>query len=108
MKKLFALMGVSLLTLSLAACNGGGEENDGPKTINLTYSGAASDQEFNEGLFEKFKQYRKSLGDENTYNITYVAHGADKVDSEVLDWVVGPDVYEFASDKITGLYQKVH
>lgn len=105
MKKLFALMGVSLLTLSLAAC-GGGEENDGPKTINLTYSGAASDQEFNESLFEKFKQYRKSLGDENTYNITYVAHGADKVDSEVLDWVVGPDVYEFASDKITVLYQK--
>lgn len=106
MKKLFALMGVSLLTLSLAACGGGGEESDGPKTINLTYSGAASDQEFNESLFEKFKQYRKSLGDENTYNITYVAHGADKVDSEVLDWVVGPDVYEFASDKITVLYQK--
>ena len=106
MKKLFALMGVSLLTLSLAACGGGGEESDGPKTINLTYSGAASDQEFNESLCEKFKQYRKSLGDENTYNITYVAHGADKVDSEVLDWVVGPDVYEFASDKITVLYQK--
>ena len=63
MKKLFALMGVSLLTLSLAACGGGGEESDGPKTINLTYSGAASDQEFNESLFEKFKQYRKSLGD---------------------------------------------
>lgn len=105
MKKLFALMGVGLLTLSLAAC-GGGEGNNGPKTINLTYSGAASDQEFNESLFEKFKQYRKSLGDENTYNITYVAHGADKVDSEVLDWVVGPDVYEFASDKITVLYQK--
>lgn len=106
MKKLFALMGVGLLTLSLAACGGGEEETGGPKTINLTYSGAASDQEFNESLFEKFKQYRKSLGDENTYNITYVAHGADKVDSEVLDWVVGPDVYEFASDKITVLYQK--
>ena len=107
MKKLFALMGVGLLTLSLAACDGGGgEESGGPKTINLTYSGAASDQEFNESLFEEFKQYRKSLGDENTYNITYVAHGADKVDSEVLDWVVGPDVYEFASDKITVLYQK--
>ena len=76
------------------------------KTINLTYSGTASDQTFNEGLFEEFKAARKAAGDPNTYNIAYEAHGPDAVDSEVVNWGEGPDVYEFASDKIVGLYQK--
>ena len=76
------------------------------KTINLTYSGTASDQTFNEGLFEQFKAARKAAGDPNTYNISYEAHGPDAVDSEVVNWAEGPDVYEFASDKILGLYQK--
>ena len=76
------------------------------KTITLTYSGTASDEEFNKGLFEDFKAARKAAGDKNEYVITYVAHGPDKVDSEVLNWKEGPDVYEFASDKIQGLYQK--
>ncbi len=110
MKKLFALGAVSLLAVGLASC---GEEaptdelltGEG-KTIELEYSGTASDRDFNETLFEKFKKARKDLGDKNTYNITYVEHGPDKVDSEVQDWTIGPDVFEFASDKITGLYQK--
>ena len=76
------------------------------KTINLVYSGTASDQTFNEGLFEQFKAARKAAGDNNTYVIEYVAHGPDKVDSEVINWKEGPDVYEFASDKIVELYKK--
>lgn len=111
MKKLFALGAVTLLAVGLASCGegtgedvtiGGGEG----QTIELEYSGTASDRDFNVGLFEDFKAARKAAGDKNTYNITYVEHGPDKVDSEVQDWTIGPDVFEFASDKITGLYQK--
>ncbi|MCH5180662.1 MAG: extracellular solute-binding protein [Erysipelotrichales bacterium] len=102
MKKLFALGAVSLLAVvGLASCGG-----KGGKTIKLEYSGTGSDKEFNEELFKDFKDARKAAGDPNTYEITYVEHGPDKVDSEVLDWEVGPDVFEFASDKITGLYEK--
>lgn len=111
MKKLFALGAVSLLAVGLASCGGdsgeqgtiGGGEG---KTIELEYSGTASERDFNVELFEDFKAARKAAGDKNTYNITYVEHGPDKVDSEVQDWTIGPDVFEFASDKITGLYQK--
>lgn len=111
MKKLFALGAVTLLAVGLASCDsnegeggtiGGGEG----QTIELEYSGTASDRDFNVSLFEDFKEARKKAGDKNTYNITYVEHGPDKVDSEVQDWTIGPDVFEFASDKITGLYQK--
>ena len=112
MKKLFALGAVSLLALGLASC---GEESDGEQgtigggegqTIELEYSGTASNRDFNMELFEDFKAARKAADDKNTYVITYVEHGPDKVDSEVQDWSIGPDVFEFASDKITGLYQK--
>lgn len=107
MKKLFALGAAALLVAGLASC---GEENTGTggegKTINLTYSGTASDKDFNETLFDKFKEARKKAGDKNTYVITYSEHGPDMVDSEIQDWSQGPDVFEFASDKITGLYQK--
>ena len=108
--KKFALLGVTGLAFAcLVACGGQGgtgtTKAEG-KTIKLEYSGTASDKEFNLTLFEDFKADRKAKGDKNTYEITYVEHGPDKVDSEVLDWIVGPDVFEFASDKITGLYQK--
>lgn len=113
MKKLFALGAVSLLALGLASCGedagddiqgtiGGGEG----QTVELEYSGTASNRDFNLELFEDFKEARKAAGDKNTYVISYVEHGPDKVDSEVQDWSIGPDVFEFASDKITGLYQK--
>ncbi|MDE6584367.1 MAG: extracellular solute-binding protein [Anaeroplasmataceae bacterium] len=113
MKKLFALGAVSLLALGLASCGedagddaqgtiGGGEG----QTVELEYSGTASNRDFNMELFEDFKKARKDAGDKNTYVITYAEHGPDKVDSEVQDWSIGPDVFEFASDKITGLYQK--
>lgn len=107
-KRLFALGAVSVLALGLASC---GEEqtSDVPKegkAITLEYSGTGSNKEFNLQLFEDFKTARKAAGDPNTYTITYVEHGPDKIDSEVTDWTTGPDVFEFASDKITALYQK--
>ncbi len=110
-KRFFALGAASILALGLAGCGDNTSTPStatpgGPKTIQLEYSGTGSDKEFNLQLFEDFKAARKAAGDENTYEISYVEHGPDKVDSEVLDWEVGPDVYEFASDKITGLYQK--
>lgn len=117
MVKKFAFLGAAgLAALSLVACGGGASTptttgtttstTQAGKTIKLEYSGTASDKEFNLQLFEDFKADRKAQGDNNTYEITYVEHGPDKVDSEIVDWVVGPDVFEFASDKITNLIAK--
>lgn len=100
-KKLFALGAAAVLAFGLASCG-----EDDSNVIKLEYSGTASNKNFNMQLFEDFKAARKAAGDTKEYKITYVEHGPDKVDSEVQDWVVGPDVYEFASDKITGLYSK--
>ena len=101
-KNIIALGAAALMTLALVGCN----ETTDSNVIKLEYSGTANNQTFNESLFEKFKEARKAAGDTHEYEITYVAHGPDAVDSEVQDWEVGPDVYEFASDKITGLYEK--
>ncbi|MBD5390560.1 extracellular solute-binding protein [bacterium] len=101
-KKLFALGAAAVLALGLASCGEAGDAN----VIKLEYSGTGSNKEFNLSLFEDFKAARKAAGDTHTYQITYVEHGPDLVDSEVQDWVVGPDVFEFASDKITALYEK--
>ena len=125
MKKLFALSAAALLALGLASCGetkdptaGGNEKTEQPtggnnntttgKTIELVYSGTGSDKVFNESLFEDFKAEMKAQGDPNTYVISYVNHGPDAVDSEIIDWSdkSSPDVYEFASDKLSGLYQK--
>lgn len=104
-KKLFALGAAAVLALGLASC-GDDSGSKGGNVIKLEYSGTASNKEFNLELFEDFKAARKAAGDTHEYQITYVEHGPDKVDSEVQDWVVGPDVFEFASDKITALYEK--
>ena len=70
-----------LSALLLAGCGGAATSSTSTaapvegKTINLTYSGTASDQTFNEGLFEEFKAARKAAGDPNTYNIAYEAAG---------------------------------
>lgn len=105
MKKFLAFFTLFILSLCLVACGGKKEEGH---TINLIYSGTSSDQAFNEKLFEDFKAARKAAGDPNTYVIKYIAHGPDKVDSEILDWQSSnaPDVYEAASDKIAILYSK--
>lgn len=100
MKKLFALGAAAVFALGLASC--------GKNTVKLVYSGTESDKVFNEGLFEDFKKQMAAEGDTHTYEITYVGHGPDVVDSEVIDWDVdkAPDVFEFASDKIASLYSK--
>ena len=114
MKKFFAFLVVAIFALVLVSCGntGGGSNNGGNgttgKTIELTYSGTASDKEFNQGLFEAFKADRKAQGDPNTYIINYFECGPDAIDSTVLDWAApnAPDVYESASDKINILYGK--
>jgi arabinogalactan oligomer/maltooligosaccharide transport system substrate-binding protein len=114
MKKFFAFLVVAIFALVLVSCGntGGGSNNGGNgttgKTIELTYSGTASDKEFNQGLFEAFKADRKAKGDTNTYIINYFECGPDAIDSTVLDWAApnAPDVYEAASDKINILYGK--
>ena len=114
MKKIFAFLAIAMLSFCLVACTGGTQPGDQPgegdkgKTIELTYSGTASDKEFNQGLFELFKADRKAKGDKNTYVINYFECGPDAIDSTVLDWAApnAPDVYEYASDKINILLGK--
>lgn len=103
-KKLITLCSIGVLAAGLASCDSG----DGGNRVNLIYSGAASDQTFNEKLFEDFKEYKKSQGDTTEYVIDYVAHGADKVDSEIIDFTASnsPDVYEAAPDKVAILFGK--
>ncbi len=118
--KLFGVIAVLGISLAgLVACGdrgntdnpGGGTDNPGGetptgKTINLVLSGPADKAEFDAELIEDFKEYRKSLGDPNTYVIEQVAHGEDKVDSEITDWATGPDVYAFGADKTQNLVAK--
>ena len=121
MKKLFALGAAGLLALGLVACGPTAEPTQKPtdgKTIKLIYSGPdyptnidpenIDERTLNDELFEDFKAAMKAAGDPNTYEIEYVCHGADKVDSEVLNFKdpTAPDVYEFASDKLANLYNK--
>lgn len=107
MKKLFALAAVSAAVLGLASCGNKDEQKpDGPKTITLTYAGSKDKKEFNETLFEKFKEDRKAKGDLNKYVIKFADIGPDKIDSTVTDWKTGPDVFEYASDKVQTLYEK--
>lgn len=123
MKKLFALGAAGLLALGLASCNEtttptqpGGSTTG--KKITLIYSGPdyptnidpdnIDERTLNDQLFEDFKAAMKEAGDPNTYEIQYVCHGADAVDSEVLNFKdeTAPDVFEFASDKLANLYNK--
>lgn len=109
MKKNFKFLAVGCVALlagaGLASCGGNGGGN---KTITLVYSGAASDETFNRGLISKWLEAKNAESTDVTYNVKFVAHGADKVDSEVTDWsaAAAPDVYEVACDKLQGLYQK--
>ncbi|MCH5180750.1 MAG: extracellular solute-binding protein, partial [Erysipelotrichales bacterium] len=77
-----------------------------PKVIRLQYSGTGSNKKFNEQLFDDFRLARKTTGDPNTYEIEYLEIGPDRIDNEILDWEVGPDVYEFNTDKLPKLYEK--
>ena len=102
MRKLskLALAALSVLAVSnLASC--------GPKAdITLVLAGPADWEEMNLDLIEAFKADRAASGDTKTYDIQYVHYGENDVDSKVLNWKEGPDVYAFASDKIGELYKK--
>ena len=106
--KLLSLLACTAIAAGLGITSCG--ENEEPpvvegKTINLVVSGPADRAEFDASLFEDFKEWRKAEGDPNTYTFEQVAHGEDKVDSEITDWTTGPDVYAFASDKIQVLFK---
>lgn len=104
--KALALTSVMLLGgVALVGCGGGEPVVEG-KTINLTVSGPADKGEFDKGLINQWIKSKTDAGDKNTYVVKQVQHGEDKVDSEVTDWKNGPDVYAFASDKISGLFGK--
>ena len=126
--KFLAILAVGAMVLGggLASCDQQGGDQPGPgpvdpdkpdnpdnpdkpvegKTIELVLSGPADKADLDTELIEDFKEYRKSIGDPNTYVITQEAHGEDKVDSEVVDWKQGPDVYAFGADKSQGLFKK--
>lgn len=103
MKKALTLCALGALTIGLASC-----QTKNSETVHLIYSGTASDRNFNMTLFEDFKDYKRKSGDTKTYEIEYVEHGPDKVDSEIVDWTLdnSPDVYEAAPDKVSILYAK--
>ncbi len=112
--KLFSYLAVAGFSLAgLVACGqtngvepGPGPNPDEGKTFNLVISGPGDEMETNKRLLDDFIAERKAMGDPNTYVFEQVDHGVDKVDSEVIDWKTGPDVYQFASDKIQELFKK--
>ena len=67
-KKMFKVMMVSLLALTLVACSAGGKEEEKPaaQTYDLTLWGSQEDQELLKILVEDFKK----TDEVNTYNIT--------------------------------------
>ena len=109
---------IPLMTLLLSSCviqnsNASGDLNSKnstigskiPKTIKLTYSGSASNKEFNNSLFEKFKKERKNAGDKNTYIIDYYECDPNLVTSKIENWSSGPDIYEFTTGSFKELYK---
>lgn len=82
---------------SLASC---GSHETGLKTIVL--SGAEDQKTF---VLGKANEYLKAKKLDTEYELTYTAHGEDKIDSEVVDWTAetAPDIYSFSCDKSTPL-----
>lgn len=82
---------------SLASCE---SHDTGLKTIVL--SGAEDQKTF---VLGKANEYLKAQKLDTEYELTYTAHGEDKIDSEVVDWTAetAPDLYSFSCDKSTPL-----
>lgn len=82
---------------SLASCE---SHDTGLKTIVL--SGAEDQKTF---VLGKANEYLKAQKLDTEYELTYTAHGEDKIDSEVVDWTAetAPDIYSFSCDKSTPL-----
>lgn len=68
----------------------------------LVLSGAEDQRTF---VMGKANEYLKSQKLDSKYELTYTAHGEDKIDSEVADWTAktAPDLYSFSCDKSTPL-----
>lgn len=68
----------------------------------LVLSGAEDQRKF---VLGKANEYLKAQKLDSKYELTYTAHGEDKIDSEVADWTAetAPDLYSFSCDKSTPL-----
>lgn len=68
----------------------------------LVLSGAEDQRTF---VMGKANEYLKAQNLDSKYELTYTAHGEDKIDSEVADWTAetAPDLYSFSCDKSTPL-----
>lgn len=72
------------------------------KKETLVLSGAEDQKTF---VMGKANEYLKAQNLDSKYELTYTAHGEDKIDSEVADWTAetAPDLYSFSCDKSTPL-----
>lgn len=72
------------------------------KKETLVLSGAEDQRKF---VMGKANEYLKAQKLDSKYELTYTAHGEDKIDSEVADWTAetAPDLYSFSCDKSTPL-----
>lgn len=72
------------------------------KKEKLVLSGAEDQRTF---VMRKANEYLKAQKLDSKYELTYTAHGEDKIDSEVADWTAetAPDLYSFSCDKSTPL-----
>lgn len=72
------------------------------KKEKLVLSGAEDQKTF---VMGKANEYLKAEKLDSKYELTYTAHGEDKIDSEVADWTAetAPDLYSFSCDKSTPL-----
>lgn len=72
------------------------------KKETLVLSGAEDQKTF---VMGKANEYLKAKNLDSKYELTYTAHGEDKIDSEVADWTAetAPDLYSFSCDKSTPL-----
>lgn len=70
------------------------------KKEKLVLSGAEDQRTF---VMGKANEYLKNQKLDSKYELTYTAHGEDKIDSEVADWTAetAPDLYSFSCDKST-------
>lgn len=77
-------------------------EPEPAKKDKLVLSGAEDQKTF---VLGKANEYLKEQKLDSKYELTYTAHGEDKIDSEVADWTAptAPDLYSFSCDKSTPL-----
>lgn len=89
---------------SLASC--GSETSESTPTPakkeKLVLSGAEDQRTF---VMGKANEYLKNQNLDSKYELTYTAHGEDRIDTEVADWTAetAPDLYSFSCDKSTPL-----